>query len=420
MSKYKYRLKLFFLLSMIYFLVITSCLPATPKDTASLTTPFATMTPQAILSPTSIPNTPTPSIPRVEQKCAQFVEDSPSSFLDGTIVLRRFKQGEESSPIYFLDLKTNNQVALSRGIDATISPDGNKVAYGDVDLNIVVVADITGILVQIPSDLEESLNPAGWLDNQRLMLDKYEFDSNMKFTSISLVSLDVVTGDKEEWFQEYPNFSPRFYNRITWLPDTDLIINPKFKYLIYPSWEDSLPVILWDIDSNREVARIHNGDRESTPKWSPDGTRFVIGAPPQITGYKNIDDGLPNKIGNDLFLVSYTGKVERLTYFTVEEKSWQSLYSWSPDGQYIAFLLETGDFGNIDSGDLAIVNVKTGEVTQYCIGGIPIWTSDGRYILLSQTDDNFKSSVYLLDLQSSDTFLIAEDAYAIGGTIRNP
>jgi Tol biopolymer transport system component len=357
----------------------------------------------------------------MEEKCAQFVGDTPSSFFDGTIVLDSYKR-EERAPIYFLDIKTNDQVALNPGIDATLSPDGNMVAYSDVDLDVVAIANVTGIFMQIPEEPDESLIPAGWLDNQRLMLDRYQWDSNMKtsIVAMSLVVLDLVTGEKEEWFQEYPNFND-FYNEVFWTPASRLLINPNLDYLIYPAREDGLPVILWDINSDREVARVHNGDRDSTPRWSPDGTRFAIRASPQIEEYKNIDDGLPNTMGGyDLFLVNTTGKIERLTYFNTTDKSLQTLYSWSPNGQYIVFLLQTGDFGAWDAGDVAIVNVNTGEVTQFCIGGIPIWTSDGGYILLSQTDDNWKKTVYLLDPQSSKAFLIAEDAVAIGGTIRSP
>jgi Tol biopolymer transport system component len=354
------------------------------------------------------------------------VEDSPSSYFDGAIVLDRFKIGEEVSLIYFLDLKTNDQVSLSRASSVAISPDGNTVAYSDLDLDVVSVADTTGILMQITEEPGESLIPAGWLDNQRLMLDRALWDSKkVNVISESLVVLDLVTGEKEEWFQEYPNFNNfnPYGIEVYWTPPSSLLINPNLDYLIYPAREDDLglPVILWDINSNREVARVYNSHPDSTPGWSPDGTRFVIGAPPQIEEYKNIDDGLPNTMGGyDLFLVNTTGKIERLTYFNTTDKSLQTFYSWSPNGQYIVFLLQTGDFGAWDAGDVAIVNVNTGEVTQFCIGGIPIWTSDGGYILLSQTDDNWKKTVYLLDPQSSKVFLIAEDAVAIGGTIRSP
>jgi Tol biopolymer transport system component len=344
------------------------------------------------------------------------VEDSLSTIFDGTIVLDRFKQGEESSSIYFLDLKTNHQVALGRGFDISISPDGTKVAYSNLDFDVVDVADITGILMQIPQEPGENLRPVGWLDNQRLMLDRHLWDSNEVSRSKSLVVLNIITGEKKEWFQDYPNFND-IHNDVFWTPDSRLIPSPKFGYLIYPVFEG---VVLWDIDSQQEVARINGALSASTPEWSPDGTRFVISASPEFQDYTNTNGELSYKGGFELFLVNYTGEIERLTYFSIEEISFQRSYHWSPDGQHILFLLQTGSFGEIDSGDLAVVNVNTGEVTLYCVGGFADWTSDGRYILLTQTDNNLKTSEYLLDPQSAYTYLIAEDAYAIGGTIRNP
>jgi hypothetical protein len=137
MEKLKNRLKPIILLSMIHFLVTTSCLPAAPTTTTSLITPSATTTQQATPSPTFVPPTPIPPATHIEQKCAQFVEDSPSTIFDGTIVLDRYKQGEKGSPLYFLDLKTNHQIHLSNSAGVAISPDGNTVAYSDLDFDLV-------------------------------------------------------------------------------------------------------------------------------------------------------------------------------------------------------------------------------------------------------------------------------------------
>jgi hypothetical protein len=424
MEKLKNRLKPIILLSMIHFLVTTSCLPAAPTTTTSLITPSATTTQQATPSPTFVPPTPTPPATRIEQKCAQFVEDSPSTIFDGTIVLDRYKQGEKGSPLYFLDLKTNHQIHLSNSAGVAISPDGNTVAYSDLDFDLVNVADTTGILMQIPEEPGVDLKPIGWLDNHRLMLDRFQWDSNEeRVLSKSLVVLDIATGEKEEWLQEYPNFD-NIPNDVYWSSGSNIILNPKFRYLIYPVREGALSdieegAVLWDIDSQREVTRIYGALSATYPNWSPDGTRFVISVPPNVQDY-TADDGLPYKNGTELFLISITGKVERLTYFTVEETSFQDFYKWSPDGQYIAFLLQTGSFGGIGSGDLAIINVETGKVTQYCVSGSLDWTSDGKYILFSQAYDNFGGRVYLLDIQSAKAYLIMEDAVTYGGTIRSP
>jgi hypothetical protein len=399
-----------------------SCLSNISNMTTPEPTPSLTLAQALSSTPTYIPPTPTVQTFQVVRKCAQFLEDPASTFFDGTISLSTFKQGEDTR-FYLLNLMTNQETSIGQGLYEQVSPDETKIAYVDLEFQSIVIADSAGILMQIVPNSGERLSPAGWLDDQRLMIDKYELDSSMMPISTSLIIIDIMTGSKQEWLPDYPNHIDNYRNisyDVNWAPSIAVVINPRFDYLIYPAWGDDAPIILWDMKSKMEVARIHYGSRRTSPRWSPDGTQFVISAPPQFDGYENIDDDLPNKGGNDLFLVSNTGVVKRLTYFATLNTSWQKFYHWSPDGQYIAFLLQTGDFGDIESGELAIVNVKTREVTQYCVGGIAYWTSDGRYILLSQIDENLNSRAYLLDPRKSNAYLIANDAVAIGGTIRNP
>jgi Tol biopolymer transport system component len=114
-----------------------------------------------------------------------------------------------------------------------------------------------------------------------------------------------------------------------------------------------------------------------------------------------------------LFLVSKTGEIKRLTYFSTTDESWQEFYSWSLDGQRIAFLLQSGGYAGTTSGELSVVDVKTKEVTNYCINGSFIWANDGQYIVVTQTDEKIQNHVLLIDLQSATAWKIADEAMAI-------
>ncbi len=417
------KVKLPEILLLIFLLSLSNCTPVASGKVAKTDTPSASI--QLLPKGTGIPFPTvvinTTQVHLVEQRCVKLVQDSPSELM-GSLLLQTNKQGENPET-YLLNLETGAQDLIGNLSDERVSPDGNKLAYRDLASQSVVIADANREKLKVISDPEISLYPADWLDNNRLLLNKKERETNGPYAIASLIVLNVATGEQKEWIPEYPNFNDH-YNEVYWVPSSRIVVNPKFNYLIYPAWEDDLPVILWDIDSQSQIARVHDGDRVNTPQWSPDGKQFVISAPPQIVGdgitYRNTDDGLPYVGGNDLFLVSLTGEIRRLTYSTVGDEAWQAYYSWSPNGQYIAFLLQRGGFTGRTSGELSIVDISTGNVTDYCIKGIPIWSSDGRYVVVTQTDEKLQSRVMLVDLQTSYTWQIVENARAIGWVASPP
>jgi Tol biopolymer transport system component len=128
-----------------------------------------------------------------------------------------------------------------------------------------------------------------------------------------------------------------------------------------PGW----PVVLWDIDKGKEIARLITMDNYGyTPIWSQDGTQFIMAT--------KIDSQNPYPPANEFFAVSRDGQVRQLTHFTQQYRKAEIInnYSISPDGSLVAFWVKV-DSSEDDDARLAVLDTATGSVTNYCITADP-------------------------------------------------
>ncbi len=114
---------------------------------------------------------------------------------------------------------------------------------------------------------------------------------------------------------------------------------------------------------------------------------------------------------DEFYSVSRDGVIRQLTHFMDHfsaSKIYNS-YSLSPDGQLMAFWIEAGP--RIQTGArLAVLNVNTGNVTNYCIENtspditvVPIWSPDSKQLLLNLPDPNNDAQRYavIVDMANS-------------------
>ena len=426
MNTRKTKLENLSLIMLFCLASLSGCLLRVTETPMVQKSPPPTKTVYPTISPTQTPNSPqlpteTPASVlkkfHFEEQCLQVIDGEPPD-LSGKALLDPVSAATDKTT-YLFDLQSGNRLPIGKLITVYPSPNGCYLAYHDWDQDMLVMYDVleeksTTMPVSIVNwDLE------GWLDDQTLQFVSMYKGSvlDVPFYIGSMALLNPFTGEQEEWQPNYPGFD-WYYNSAYW-GETRQIINKARTYLIYPSSEAGLPAILWDLNSQREVARVYRGNRLSQPKWAPDDQRFVISAPLELKGEGKVYQNSANETsytGEELFIVSTNGKVERLTYFSdYNIIAWPSLYAWSPDGNRIAFLLSTESPNNPQR--LVVMDLDTNRAVDYCFDtASPIdWTGNGRYIFLTQRGEGFHTKVFLIDIQNAKAWRFADDV-----SIRTP
>jgi hypothetical protein len=102
-------------------------------------------------------------------------------------------------------------------------------------------------------------------------------------------------------------------------------------------------------------------------------------------------------------------------------------YSISPDGMHVALWL---NINNSNENTLGILEVRSGEVTDYCIpsgeseyflrSAVPIWSKDGKSFIVAV---NFQSKdegndVILVNIEKNEAYKVMNDAYLLGWLAR--
>ena len=131
-------------------------------------------------------------------------------------------------------------------------------------------------------------------------------------------------------------------------------------------------------------------------------------------------------IGHDIFSISRDGQVRRLTHLTDHYGRLLTIspagLSWSPDARYLAFWILYPDSPGLN-WELVVYDTTAQKATDYCItnaGGsirpldAPIWSPDGRQLLVESRDAQGNNRVVILDLAQETAFLLSDNAYAAG------
>lgn len=396
---------------------------ATETNLPPTSTPLSNATkislPTAISPTLSVPETSTSTgvsrLSRLTSDCID-ISDNPLSKqvkVNGALVLSEFDK-----PAYFLYLETGIKTLLTDVIKITVSPDRDKLAY-EIDGELIILDNHGNEIKRIP-DPNNQLSLAQWIDNERLVISYRNLKAGESFALCTIIVLNPFTGEKQEIFPEYPDINDFFPPAFHWegYYRSRIVPNPALTQIIYPAISGNL--ILWDMVASHEIQHIYGIDYFNTPWWSPDGKRFVTSAPVKFTdsegkAHINIDDGLPYIGGDELVTVNQAGEIKRVTFLTTEYEADEFHYSWSPDGQKIAFWLQLDKNTN---PQLAVANVNTGEVTNYCIsstysGARIIWSQDGNQLALSLIKDNYPSTL-IVDLQIHAAIKVADKASVLG------
>jgi hypothetical protein len=410
-----------------------------------------TSTAQTLFTPTSTPTVPlalnpTPSsTPTLSRPTATIpVTLPPAGFLDykpitittslpvdthpaSTLIL----WGRKGKNSYRLDFAPHRELDLPQYASClSTSPDGKWLTYCQdfPDLSAerwLTVESANGqemkkIRIEKDWDVYRVLT---WLDNQRLVFNSLEN------TPISpVIILDPFLGNQQGLDSDYPDLrstgsGPAGMN-FDFVKST-VVYHPSLNLVVYPQIipPDGFFVVLWNRQSKKALAKLRDfGAFGHYPLWSPDGEQFVIAAIPQ----SGVNPNNIRESKEELFLVSRAGQIQQLTHFAESfdhVKIWD--YSWSPDGKRLAFWLDTEPNPCGTGPDLAVLEIGTRKVTNYCIssGSIdtlpPAWSPDGKYIALKSIDRG-DLRVILVDIEQAWAAQIAEDAIPVGWLVRKP
>jgi len=414
--------------------------------TATITTkPLLTQSTKAAVEQTATPATTSSpsvtrtSIPGIHQQCIQVSNELPKSAtgLSGKLVL--VDQNYKSQGSYLLDLANGERTKLPDQekpyiFDAAVSPNGEWLGY-------VVSSDPykDDILLVVTPDgkIEEQYQIASgtatwtvtghdgfdqWLDDHRLVIG---YGDQPGEDAISLV-LDAFTGEWQTLPSNYPDLftinqtDPFWGNFIV----TRAIYHPSLELVLYPSYEG---IVLWDRQAKNTITTLKDNMflTSNPPVWSPDGESFMIdlyssGSDPENFSDRNIYRGFKN------------GDIEKLTTISDKYPTDFMNFSWSPDGNSIAFWISVSDPAQfISSYELAVLDLSTRLVKAYCIPvfpGIyrypqtmPIWSPDSHYIAFTSISDksNDQSQAVLVDLVTGRAYHVA-DGVVVAGWMKAP
>lgn len=405
----------------------------TPTYPASVST--STTTPQP--SPSLTETVQTTPIVNIVQQCIDISDYTipEEKNLQGIIPMMPAPQYTDS---YLFNLTTgekinflDDQTTYTRY--GTVSPSGEWMAYiGYKDIlakddSLVIVNSLGEQQVNIPlssivtEDTKIQLNE--WLDQESLIFQKigYDFEGGPINPSKGIILVfDPFTGEQRQLQSDYPEIytiPPDYYYRWERYNFTLSIYNPALDRVLYMT---RYGVVLWDV-MNQQQIKFMDDDlfRNFThPVWAPDGERFVI--------------DLDTPSSRNLFIFSEDGEGRQVTFLPElpggDYPGIFSQFTWSPDGESIAFWLFKGRDTETQNYiyELAVLNLSTHEVQNLCVPGYvdhssvpkfpPFWAPDGSGLVIATRAEKNpqRSEAILVDLINNRAFRLANDVIPVG------
>jgi len=405
----------------VILLLLSSCSTAetSTKNPIGTTETMENPTSALTITPTSVPIKVTPTLmPSPPENILNFQQfditsEIPSDLRpDGALVIW-------SEPLQLLHFEPDIHMETIIGIDPDVgcfstSPDGKWLSYCPQSSDSptgqwLIVASADGqVQKKVPMDIHLIyFGVYQWLDNQRLTFPLIQAEHQPAYPT---VVINPFTGEQVKLSSDYPGLqlSPSGTATRMAFNFSDVVYDPSLEHVIFPSWGGERNyIVLWDRQSNSEVARIENHSQVfgHYPLWLPDATQFAVPVVNTIRGDHLIEEW---------YSMSREGQVEQLThfgdYFSDSEISPAS--NWSPDGRKLAFWIKVSP--SLCPGlNLAILDLDTKQVTSTCILGNsdyappPIWSLDSRYIVVVNVRTESRQTI-VVDIEGDRAFDITD------------
>ncbi len=353
------------------------------------------------------------------------VEDNPenASFVQGQFLLTR----EEPFTKAFLEnFQTRQQILIAPQDgnvfhDFRVSPNGNWIVYLEDTLNSArEILERRVILLSADGTIKKSISTkitfgiSRWLDPEHVVLT-----TGGQFpTQIVLDPFDETSKEISYKIDDGYNLMPNG----DWQGQSFVVYNPGLTQLVYAGLPADL--VLVNLKNQQVAGRISPAPiADSVPKWSPEGDKFV-------TAYLDLFNSGPGNLKEELYLVNGNGELSQLTYLAEYYRYSHILsYEWSPDGQYIAFWLET-DEKTRGKVQLSVLDTMNSMVVNYCVLGTykqtnvppPIfWSPTSQQVAVQSVNplDSESQQIVVLDVLKEKAVKITEKA-ALHGWVVGP
>jgi Tol biopolymer transport system component len=222
-----------------------------------------------------------------------------------------------------------------------------------------------------------------------------------------IIILDPFSGKTSQITPDYPQIDTWRMRGFFLISKYDPIYDDTMNYVMYLNTSNYM--VMFDINKHKELWSKYDEFLNSDPVWSPDDKKIALAIHEK-----------PHGDQTEIYMLNKSGEVESKTQFSslYEHVDIREL-SWSENGAYISFFIFTQDDAN--SYNFGVLNVKTGEVSVYCIRRAfsAVWMADNENIIVTSVDEKYSFASYLVDISTKTITNIGSNMWVFGWVMNN-
>ena len=323
---------------------------------------------------------------------------------------------------------------------STISPDSRRIAYAwfnELGFYELRVVDLDGGEPRILYRNEETgfVQPCAWsADGSQILTLLFRKDN------ISQIVMQPAAGGL-----------PKVLKSLNWVYPKKMDLSPDGRWIAYDSFasENSgeRTIYLLAVDGSIERRVISEPGDHLFPVWTPDGKSVIYASG---TGVRVLDvaDGKSRSIADNLGRVVPLGITQDRTYYYGLRTGGTDVYaseidmaqgksggsprpvsirfpgrnsqpSWSPDGQWLAFLSRRGTETFGEETRVLVLRAAKGDGERELAPKLarmdaPHWTPDGKALLVRGTDRLGREGLYKVDTETAGVVRVEQPVEANG------